>query len=385
MGAATSDLVSNLDAVWNKLDKAGEGSIGRPLLANLAQELIAAGKLEMTTDMALSYSSPYLVGLKVTKEQVLEFINRESATDLAGISIPTIRRQIEYYFSDHNLVQDKFFNEKILESKDGYVTVDTVLKCQRLKNLKVTPEQLIEAIGNSEELEFSPESGIRRKNNRAIPPLKLNKKLKGSKLPEQTVNILLVNFPEESKLTWKDLRDAFRSKYIDTNVVYTRLQGISGHIGVTSDANLDPILAGGIEVNNQKGTITKLSGDELLEFWKANGSHFDMCSQSHKKKGNFERTKSINMGGKLFSSVSQLKNYVNSVLNGSAEGLVDPHYHNLLTAVFRLHPNYEVKGKNLKTFAIGKHPEHPDSKCFFIVKENGEQEDFSVSKCLQQL
>lgn len=385
MGAATSDLVSNLDLVWSKLDKTGEGSIGRHLLNNLAQELIAAGKLDLSVDMALSYSSPYLIGQKVAKEQVLEFINKETTTDLASISIPAIRRQLEYYFSDDNLVHDKFFNEKILESKEGFVPVDTVLKCQRLKNLKATPEQLIEAVGNSEQLEFNPGSGIRRKNNKAVPPLKLNKKAKGNKLPEQTVEILLVKFPEESKLTWKDLRDAFRSKYIDTNVVYTRLQGCSGHVGVTSDTTLDPILAGGIDVNNQKGTISKLGGDELLEFWKANGGHFDMCSQSHKKKGNFERTKSINMGGKMFSSVSQLKNYVNSVLNGSAEGTVDPHYHNLLTAVFRLHPNYEEKGKNLKTFAIGKHPDHPESKCFFIVKENGEREDFSISKCLQQL
>ena len=91
------------------------------------------------------------------------------------------------------------------------------------------------------------------------------------------------------------------------------------------------------------------------------------------------------MGGKIFSSLSQLKSYITSLLNGGAEGTIDPHYHTVLLAVFRLHPEYEHKSAGLKTFAIGKHPEYPESKCFFVVKEDGTQEDFSITKCLQQL
>jgi hypothetical protein len=385
MGATASDLISHLEVVWPKVDKNGEGSIQRHLMNGLAQELITASKIQMSADLALSYSSPYLTGQKVTKDQIIDFISRETSVDMPSISSAAVRRQVEYYFSDENLAYDKFFNEKILENKEGFVPFDAVLKCQRLKNLKVTQEDLVQAVSTSELLDLDNEKGIRRRDNKAVPPLKVTKKGKSNKLPEQTVEILLVTFENDAKLTWKDLRDSFRSKFIEANVVYVRFHGNHGHVGVSADTQVDPIIAAGVEVNGQKGIISKLSGDQLLEFWKANGSHFDMCSQGNKKKGHFEKNKNINMGGKMFTSVTQLKNYVNSVLNGSAEGTVDPHYHNLLAAVFRLHPNFEEKGVGLKTFAIGKHPEHPESKCFFVVKEDGSLEDFSISKCLQQL
>jgi len=383
MGGASSDLISTLESVWKQVDKASEGSIGRNQLPTLTELFLTASKLEISKDLALSYSSPLLPGQKISKTQVLDFLKQESQNAKPDLSIEAVKRQVEFYFSDDNLTHDKFFNELINSNDGGYVTFDVILKCQRIKNLKVTKESLLQALQGSENLEIDNENGVRRKNNRAIPLLKM-KKMKAQKLPEQTVEILAVSIGEESKTTWKDLRDAFRSKYISANVVYVRFHGNEGHIGVSSDTDLQAIFAGGLEVNGIKATIKKVEGDELLEFWKANGSHFDMCSQTMKKR-KIERNKSINMGGKLFSSVSQLKNYVNSLLNGSAEGVVDPHYHNLLVAVSRLHPQFDTKFKSLKTFAIHKHPEHPESKCFFIVREDGSEEDFSISKCLQQL
>lgn len=383
MGGASSDLISTLESVWKQVDKAGEGSIGRNQLPTLIELFLSSSKLEISKDLALSYSSSLLPGQKVSRTQVLDFLKSESHNPKPDISSEAIKRQVEFYFSDENLTHDKFFNEQIVANDGGYVSFDVILKCQRIKNLKVTKESLLQALTGSEHLDVDGENGVRRKNNRAVPLLKV-KKAKTQKLPEQTVEILEVTIPEESKTTWKDLRDAFRSKYINANVVYVRFHGNEGHVGVSSDVDIENILKTGLEVNGIKASIKKLEGDQLLEFWKANGSHFDMCSQSMKKR-KIEKNKSINMGGKLFSSVSQLKNYVNSLLNGSAEGVVDPHYHNLLVAVSRLHPQFETKFKNMKTFSIHKHPEHPESKCFFVVREDGTEEDFSISKCLQQL
>lgn len=383
MGGASSDLISNLESVWKQVDKAGEGSIGRNQLPTLIELFLSSSKFEISKDLALSYSSSLLPGQKVSKTQVIDFLKSESQNPKPDFSSEAVKRQVEFYFSDENLTHDKFFNEQIIASDGGFVSFDTILKCQRIKNLKVSKESLIQALAGSEHVEVDGENGVRRKNNRAVPLLKV-KKAKTQKLPEQTVEILEVTIPEESKTTWKDLRDAFRSKYINSNVVYVRFHGNEGHVGVSSDVDIESIIKGGLEVNGIKAIIKKLEGDQLLEFWKANGSHFDMCSQSMKKR-KIEKNKSINMGGKLFSSVSQLKNYVNSLLNGSAEGVVDPHYHNLLVAVSRLHPQFETKFKNMKTFSIHKHPEHPESKCFFVVREDGSEEDFSISKCLQQL
>jgi hypothetical protein len=34
-----------------------------------------------------------------------------------------LKKQVEYYLSDKNLVQDKFFNEKLAEGKEGWMDV----------------------------------------------------------------------------------------------------------------------------------------------------------------------------------------------------------------------------------------------------------------------
>jgi len=47
------------------------------------------------------------------------------------------------------------------------------------------------------------------------------------------------------------------------------------------------------------------------------------------------------------------------------------------------HDNHEEKTKDLQHFTVGQHPEHTDSKCFFVVKKDGTKHDFSTKKCLE--
>lgn len=383
-GVLSSDIKADIDEAWKEIDKQNEGTIPRNLLEKFVEQVLQRTKLSISKDQVLSFGSQYLIGQKISKQQVSDFYEQQKQADIRNLDQEAIKRQIEYYFSDENLSHDKFFNELITSDEHGYVSFDTILKCQRIKNLKATQQSLLDAINDSTELETNEAStSVRRKNNKHPPPLK-SKKAKNNALPEQIVKILGVTVSEEAKISWKDLRDSFRSKYIDVNVVYVRFHGNEGHVGVSSDTDVQAIISGGLDVNSHKATIKVLGGDELLEFWKANGSHFDLCSNTNKRR-KVEKTRGINMGGKMFSSLSQLKNYVNSLLNGSAEGVIDPHYHNVIAAVFRLHPDYEKKSRGMKTFSIGRHPQYPESKCYFVVREDGTQEDFSISKCLQQL
>ena len=43
-----------------------------------------------------------------------------------AISKAELKKQVEYYLSDKNLTQDKFFNEKLSEGKEGWM--DAVLR-----------------------------------------------------------------------------------------------------------------------------------------------------------------------------------------------------------------------------------------------------------------
>ena len=68
-----------------------------------------------------------------------------------------LKKQIEYYLSDKNLTQDKFFNEKLREGKDGWMDLSLILNCNKIKSLKLKDanQEVAEAVKESSEVEVS--------------------------------------------------------------------------------------------------------------------------------------------------------------------------------------------------------------------------------------
>ena len=88
----------------------------------------------------------------------------------AYAQLPELQKQLEYYLGDTNLSRDQFFYEKIAESADGYLPLEFIEKCNKIKQLSATRANILEAVGKSEELEAN-EAGdaIRRVGNKALP------------------------------------------------------------------------------------------------------------------------------------------------------------------------------------------------------------------------
>ena len=57
--------------------------------------------------------------------------------------------QMEYYFGDFNLPKDKFLKAQIDEAKEGWISLDIMLKFQRLAQLTKNPDIVIEALKKS--------------------------------------------------------------------------------------------------------------------------------------------------------------------------------------------------------------------------------------------
>lgn len=77
-----------------------------------------------------------------------------------------IVKQVEYYFSDLNIIKDKFLLEE-LKKDDGWVKLETLLKFSRLKQLTTDETRLLEALSrnNSEIIDLDEgKKQIRRKN-----------------------------------------------------------------------------------------------------------------------------------------------------------------------------------------------------------------------------
>ncbi|XP_028135280.2 la protein homolog [Diabrotica virgifera virgifera] len=61
-----------------------------------------------------------------------------------------IIKQIEYYFGDINLPRDRFLQEKMNESFEGWIYLDDLLKCKLLSSLSTDQELIAKAIEKSE-------------------------------------------------------------------------------------------------------------------------------------------------------------------------------------------------------------------------------------------
>jgi DNA-directed RNA polymerase-4 subunit 1 len=68
----------------------------------------------------------------------------------------------------------------------------------------------------------------------------------------------------------------------------------------------------------------------------------------------------------------------------NAANLKEP-YHSMLVELLNFHDKKEKKLNDLKSFTVGTHPDHPETRCFMIVKGDGSQEDFSCIKCIQNM
>ena len=102
-----------------------------------------------------------------------------------------VRAQIEYYFSDENLLKDSFLLKHINRNRQGYVSLKLVASLRKIKSLTKSWEVVLEAVRSSDVIEVNPES---TKICRKTPPPQIDmshvsKTLVASNLPEEDMTV----------------------------------------------------------------------------------------------------------------------------------------------------------------------------------------------------
>lgn len=90
-----------------------------------------------------------------------------------------IKKQVEYYLSDQNLKTDSFFHGLISNDKEvsicsfqGFINIEFVMKCNKIKKLKASEEDIVRVAKDSDKLDVSEDAKrIRRKGNKKLPKL----------------------------------------------------------------------------------------------------------------------------------------------------------------------------------------------------------------------
>lgn len=84
---------------------------------------------------------------------------------------------------------------------------------------------------------------------------------------------------------WKNIQDEFKNLNPNLNVVYLRFKDSNGHIGIYKKSKEDVNFVPEFEIEGVKFTIKNCEGDNLLNFWKEHGDHFEFCVGKNKKLG----------------------------------------------------------------------------------------------------
>ena len=376
-----SEISTAIEAKWP-----GE-NIPKGKLQAFIREILPT-TLENYQNAEILYNIVAIVKSQVSydKDALLQ-IFAEYFSDPVESKLGDTQTQIEYYMSDANLTHDKFFNDRIRTSSDGYISMEYLVKCQKLMKQTTSVQQMVTAIKNSSLLEYS-DLTFRRVDNKPVPELVVTKK---EVVPKELPSILYKVFTEEeeTKATWKDIRSAFAEKHPDIELQYTRFQINEGTIGIngmTKDELLVDI--GELTAAGTAFRLEKLQGDGLTDFFKKHGSHFDLCRKGKKETVKQARHAQHTLGGKSFKNSKKILSYLKSIQNATTNGSeVEPKHVPLLLDLLKLHPNWGSKycEEDTKSFLVDKHPEYSETRCFFVIRQNGEREDFSMHKCLGKL
>ena len=330
-----------------------------------------------------------------------------------------VKEQVEYYLSDKNLEKDMFFHE-IIESDVGrYLDLQYILKCNKIKKKGWTKDDLKAGIKLSSLLELDETGEKVRRKDGSLPEMlflskkrkkpeksKKSKKEKGKdkiKTEEKIIKkepiIFRITCKENTSLTWKSIFEVFKKLNPELDVVYGRFKGKEGHIGIFLKENqttenlklTDNFIVDKIDFN-----VKRCEGENLTNFWKEHGKHYEFCTskrEKHKKakeekarKNKKTLSEHINLGKRKFNNIDLIKSETKKILNKYKDNEnLKGDDKDFILDLLKYHHNYEEKVKDMDYITVGSNEKYKYSKCFFVVDKNGKRTDFSTKKCINNL
>ena len=321
-----------------------------------------------------------------------------------------IKNQIEYYLSDSNLEGDKFFHDLISKDKDGYLDLEYILQCNKVKNNKWTKEQIIESLKESDKIELNKDNTkIRRKDNKVLPPLNeqklMNKKRnrenenKKEKKNKNSPIILTISSDKETEIKKEDIESKYKSINPSLSIVYTRFNKNEGHFAVLpieENAEKDKInFEKEFDIEGIKFKVNLCEGKELEKFMDENKSNLDLClnkkkSKKEKKKKNTKLNESINLGDEEFNDIAKIKEKIKNILDEVKNEMIilDENQTKFIKDLIEYHPDKKIKKKTeeIPFIGVGTLDENQYKKGFFGLNEKKEKEyNFIIYKCIERI
>ena len=89
---------------------------------------------------------------------------------------------------------------------------------------------------------------------------------------------------EEFKVDWKQVESAVREKFPGLKLVYSRADPHGGHLAFSQlrikEELIESLVKAKLRIQEKQFGFKKIDGEELKEFWQAQGGHYTFCIQT---------------------------------------------------------------------------------------------------------
>jgi cold shock CspA family protein len=316
------------------------------------------------------------------------------APSLSGAPlIAAVKKQIEYYLSDKNLKRDVWMRNLLIAHKA--VSVSNLLKCNKLKALTTELEVIKTAVTESSVLHMSTietEPAVARGPDAETMPA----------LPSYTPPSVLTLSDMKDGVTWKDLRAGYLTAYHAPIFVYLSHSPAYVIVGAEHAASTAQAVAGGIVgVDGAKLCSATEVTDEKLKEELLQDHYTSLAKQTHKKKRKEKRggrsgrkrerqpepSGPVSVAGHEYVNTEAVYDKVRGIMRSykNSEPIMGEDKA-FMMALFKAHPRSAVKLKGVRNVIVKENTKFDgNSRCFFVVKKNGEDEDISYVKCIRNL
>eukprot|EP00928_Gymnodinium_smaydae_P046665 TRINITY_DN310_c0_g1_i10.p1 TRINITY_DN310_c0_g1~~TRINITY_DN310_c0_g1_i10.p1 ORF type:complete len:421 (+),score=107.40 TRINITY_DN310_c0_g1_i10:73-1263(+) len=300
-----------------------------------------------------------------------------------------LRKQVEYYLSDENLKHDKFFHEKISSDPEGWLEVSLIITCNKMKAMNATKEDVLAALKESK-LELKDEgASVRRPGNCPLPTLEIRPQhQKKSSLHAHDGGIIAVIKGVPAEQNWPQIKEKlkslmppkanlwFISEVTDKQICFLATAPFDGDAEFFEQTSIE---LGGATL---KAEIAQ--GDLLQQGLKLLPKHIRERREKQARQRQKERNRPIVIGSQRFVNVGALRGRIREIINSRSEGeQLKPEGSDflLVKALLQHHPKGEEKSKGMVGLKVAT-SKQGENRCFYIIREDGTEEDFSAKKCL---
>merc|ERR1712194_191470 len=272
----------------------------------------------------------------------------------------------------------------------GWMDMALIVSCNKMKVIKATKEDVVAALKESKIEIKADGSAVRRPGNAALPALEAKpshaQKKSSLHVHDGGPVIVFKNIPAEQ--SWQQIKDKlktalpgkatvwFASEVNDKQQCFIVCSPWDGDLDFLKDFELD---LGGAKLKPEV-----CYNEALQQTLKTLPKHVRDKRDKESKKRAKERNRPIVVGNQRFLNVGALRGKVKEILNSRSDGeqlKKDGTDFKLITSLLTFHPKGAEKSKGLVGIKVAK-SEYGDSRCFYMLRENGSEEDVSMKKCV---